>query len=312
MNSSSLRSKSHIIQELEGALDSHHVSNHPKESKENHGSKIDSFFKSPQNGRGILKRTVNDDKPGKKPRRASRGKKNEETSAKSSVNVHKESLILFDEIEVVFKEDVGFWPTVVHFIKKSKKPIVITTNDEFIQEKMNLNVERIEFERPRVDASIRFLVSVAGREMPASKLETSTAYEIVRECKCDMRKSLVQLQALIGGARSALIDQYKANSRNGTLNLNQALSGSLFLACPVHNHNAFFENIFFLDGLVRRMINSQTTLFNDCVENSSSSFKPFDKFILRDGLTDNSNQSQSSSNNSKNGVNTAALQNAYL
>lgn len=190
---------------------------------------------------------------------------------------------------MVFKEDVGFWSTVSHFVKKSKKPIVITTNDEFIQERMSLNIERIEFERPRVDACVRFLVSVAKREAAAMKLELSTAYEIVRECRCDMRKSLVQLQALIGGQSTpeptALIDQYKAQARNGTLNLSQALSASLFLPCTDHNHDAYFDNLFFLDSLARR-INESMCLGVSAAAATPAGFRPYDKFIVRDGLTD--------------------------
>lgn len=268
-------------------------------------SKIESFFK-PNEKRGSLKRLATDDDSLTVTKkvvggRRSKGKckKEDVVEAKSAVNVHKESLILFDEIEIVFKEDTGFWATVTHFVKKSKKPIIITTNDEFVQERMNLNVERIDFERPRVDACVRFLVSVAKRET-SMKLEMSTAYEIVRECGCDMRKSLVQLQALIGGdanpsvssnqltSSSSLIDLYKAHARNGTLDLNQALSASLFLPCPVNNHNAYFDSVFFLDAIVRRLHESQSCLSRvDVSPNSPSGFAPYDKLIVRDGLTDN-------------------------
>jgi hypothetical protein len=121
----------------------------------------------------------------------------------SSVNIHKESLILFDEIDVVFREDVGFWAAINHFIKRSKKPIILTTNDEFLQEKINLNVEKIEFIRPRIDASIRFLKSVALKEQ--NDLDTHIAYNIIRDCKCDMRRALVQLQLLTQNISKALI-----------------------------------------------------------------------------------------------------------
>ncbi len=53
----------------------------------------------------------------------------------SSLNIQRESLILFDEIDVIFKEDYGFWSAILHFIKRSKKPIVLTTSDEFLQVK---------------------------------------------------------------------------------------------------------------------------------------------------------------------------------
>lgn len=319
-----MRSKSHIIQELEGALDSHHVSNRRTENNTNNsgnkktlnnsnkeirtsGSKINAFFK-PSNQQQQQKptepttTTTTTKRGGQVKRSAARRSNQGENNAPKStvVNVHKESLILFDEIEVVFKEDVGFWSTVNHFVKRSKKPIVITTNDEFVQERLNLlNVERIEFERPRLDAAIRFLVSVAAREH--SKLETSTAYEIVRECGCDMRKALVQLQALIEGransnCSSELIDKYKAESRNGTLDLDVVLSKCVFQPCSSHNQDAYFDRVFYLDGLVRRLVetdSSSTSSYSTC-------FKTYDKFLVKDGLTDNTATNHQLSQNSSN------------
>lgn len=270
------------------------------------GSKINTFFKpsnqQPQKTAAETTTTTTTKRGGQVKRSAARRSNQGENNAPKStvVNVHKESLILFDEIEVVFKEDVGFWSTVNHFVKRSKKPIVITTNDEFVQERLNLlNVERIEFERPRLDAAIRFLVSVAAREH--SKLETSTAYEIVRECGCDMRKALVQLQALIEGransnCSSELIDKYKAESRNGTLDLDVVLSKCVFQPCSSHNQDAYFDRVFYLDGLVRRLVetdSSSTSSYSTC-------FKTYDKFLVKDGLTDNTATNHQLSQNSSN------------
>ena len=56
-----------------------------------------------------------------------------EVASGTSLNIQRESLILFDEIDVIFKEDHGFWSAILHFIKRSKKPIVMTTTDEYLQ-----------------------------------------------------------------------------------------------------------------------------------------------------------------------------------
>lgn len=212
----------------------------------------------------------------------------------TNVNIHKESLILFDEIDVVFREDVGFWAAINHFIKRSKKPIVLTTNDEFLQEKINLNIEKIDFNRPRIDASVRFLKSVAKAE--SARLDTPTAYKILKECKCDMRRALFQLQALLssssaGGSNSSLslMKKYKLMAINSTLNFSDFLSKSFNSKCNFHNENKLFENIFFLDKLGKSILKylylENSSNFN---QEQPASFRRFDLLLLKDGLTDNS------------------------
>ena len=57
---------------------------------------------------------------------------------------------------------------------------------------MNLNVEKVDFIRPRVDASVRYLKKIAMLEN--AMLDTPTAYEIIQNSGCDMRRALIQLQ----------------------------------------------------------------------------------------------------------------------
>ena len=126
------------------------------------------------------------------------------------MNIQRESLILFDEIDVIFKEDVGFWSAIMHFIKRSRKPILLTTTDEYLQEKMNLNVERVEFMQPRIDASVRFLKKVAKQEH--AELDTPTAYQILKDTKCDLRRALIQLQMHVASDPTRRIDLSDTNS----------------------------------------------------------------------------------------------------
>jgi hypothetical protein len=39
-----------------------------------------------------------------------------------------QSIILLEEVDVLFKEDAGFWPTVVNIIKDCRRPVVLTCN----------------------------------------------------------------------------------------------------------------------------------------------------------------------------------------
>ena len=381
VNSSSLRCKSQIIQELEGALNSHHVSNNstgqattssnanpnkntaeaPKKAPA--ATKFESFFKlkhssstteiekpnksdtkmamshsadallSPSKNSKQAKllaaadakietknrkkrkvslrketvlaehRTLNksiielDDCSEKSEKSDKSDQLNVSMSESSSVNIHKESLILFDEIDVVFKEDVGFWSAINHFIKKSKKPIVLTTNDDYLQDKLNLNIEKIEFTRPRIDASIRFLKMIAKSEN--KELNKPIANKILRECKCDIRKALVQLQFLISSSSKSLegthllMEKY-ARTANGLFDLNKFLSMYSFSNCKYHNERNFFDSITFLDALTKLLL-KYNRLENDSISEGPTSFKKYDLFIIRDGLTDH-NSSAASSN----------------
>lgn len=40
----------------------------------------------------------------------------------------RQSIVLFEEVDVLFKDDVGFWPAVIKFIKDCKRPVVMTCN----------------------------------------------------------------------------------------------------------------------------------------------------------------------------------------
>ncbi|KIL70054.1 hypothetical protein M378DRAFT_116834 [Amanita muscaria Koide BX008] len=41
----------------------------------------------------------------------------------------RQSLVLLEEVDILFKEDTNFWPTVVNFLKDCKRPVICTCND---------------------------------------------------------------------------------------------------------------------------------------------------------------------------------------
>lgn len=39
-----------------------------------------------------------------------------------------QSLILLEEVDILYKDDVNFWPTVVDIIRDCKRPVIMTCN----------------------------------------------------------------------------------------------------------------------------------------------------------------------------------------
>ena len=284
VNSSSPRCKSQIIQELEGALNSHHVSgSNSKKELLKTDNNMDRYFKSVESNGKSRKRKTSLRREAVMSNASNLIEPADLIEDKNSVNIHKESLILFDEIDIVFREDVGFWSAVNHFIKKSRKPIVLTTSDEFIQERINLNVEKIDFCRPRIDAAVRFLKSVAKAE--SISLHRSLAYRIIQECKCDMRKSLNQMQIMLTNTDKDLTKKLKFAVKHANLNLN-----SFFIYetnCGLHKDGFYLDQFLYMDMLSKRILD-YLHLETGCVFNQEQpvNFKRFDLMMLKDGLSD--------------------------
>ncbi|KAI5833086.1 hypothetical protein K523DRAFT_349263 [Schizophyllum commune Tattone D] len=51
------------------------------------------------------------------------------TASKENSATFRQSLILLEEVDILFKEDTNFWPSLVTFIKSSRRPVVLTCND---------------------------------------------------------------------------------------------------------------------------------------------------------------------------------------
>ncbi len=136
---------------------------------------------------------------------------------------------------------------------------------------MNLNVEKVDFIRPRIDASVRYLKKIA--KLQHAPLDTPTAYELIQQTNGDMRRALIQLQLQLVTSRPAT----NTAPRNTTLQLAKYLSS--LLNCP---HTPTKPNpIHFLDRLAKQLQHSQFT-------NTHEQFKRYDSVVFKDGLSDTS------------------------
>ncbi|XP_063739837.1 ATPase family AAA domain-containing protein 5b isoform X2 [Eleginops maclovinus] len=102
------------------------------------------------------------------------------------------SLILFEEVDVIFDDDVGFFSAIKTFMTTTKRPVILTTNDPLFRERFNCSLEEIIFKTPSVANICGYLQLVALAE--SVQLELDDVSSLVRLCRGDVRRCLLQLQ----------------------------------------------------------------------------------------------------------------------
>lgn len=104
------------------------------------------------------------------------------------------SIILFDDVDVVFEEDGPFLKSLVEFIRESKRPVVLTATKSIGYIKNTLiYFEHIHLDRPIVEDCARLLSNICKLEKFKKISKLSRCRTIADRFNCDIRQCLNQI-----------------------------------------------------------------------------------------------------------------------
>ncbi|KAL2409817.1 hypothetical protein ABEF92_006946 [Exophiala dermatitidis] len=135
-------------------------------------------------------------------------KPSEEPSGKEvKVKAQKQSLILFEEVDIVFDEDKGFWAGVQSLIRTSKRPVIMTCNNIASVPLDDLDLFTIlHFDRPDTELSVERLAFAAAAE--GHLLKPQALQDLYLSKGRDLRASLTELnlwcQMTVGSQQGGL------------------------------------------------------------------------------------------------------------
>ncbi|KAI1174090.1 hypothetical protein F4777DRAFT_555163 [Nemania sp. FL0916] len=170
INAGARRSGKDILERVGDMTKNHLVSRQQKDESREDGATDDEVTKDLNSGKqGMMTSFF---KPNSSKRTKEHRKADQTSEAQGAVATQerklkdqKQSLILLEEVDVLYEEDRQFWATVISMIAHSKRPFIMTCNNESVVPFQNLRLHGIfRFSSPSTDLAVDMLLLIAANE----------------------------------------------------------------------------------------------------------------------------------------------------
>ncbi|KAI4889130.1 hypothetical protein NFI96_015139 [Prochilodus magdalenae] len=153
------------------------------------------------------------------------------------------SLILFEEVDVIFSEDVGFLAAIKTLMTTTKRPIILTTNDPLFSQSFKGRFEEIRFKAPPV-GTIRSYLQCLGM-VEGVRLDPADLSVVLAECEADVRRSVLELELWMrsGGGRTLRHVQNMALMCRSWAELESTGRSDVLVEIRRMGHALFYSNL---------------------------------------------------------------------
>ncbi|KAI1149230.1 hypothetical protein F4825DRAFT_62535 [Nemania diffusa] len=200
INAGSRRSGKDILERVGDMTRNHLVNHQQKEESRGDDTTEDEVTKDLKSGKQGMMTSFFKPKPSqqtKEPQKAAQAEQAPGAPAPASQEKkpnrdQKQSLILLEEVDVLYEEDKQFWTTVISMIAQSKRPFIMTCNNESVVPLQNLKLHGIfRFSPPPTDLAVDMLLLIAANEGHA--LERRGIEALYESRGHDLRAAITEL-----------------------------------------------------------------------------------------------------------------------
>ncbi|KAH9899061.1 hypothetical protein F4778DRAFT_742015 [Xylariomycetidae sp. FL2044] len=206
INSGARRTGRDVLERIGDMVQNHLVKHHGKEEGQDDTAMEDEVARDLKSGKQGTMMSFFKPNPSKtqKPPKARSAGSIKPTETKKPAKSQKQSLILLEEVDVLFEEDKQFWTTIISLITRSKRPFIMTCNEESFVPLQTLDLHGIfRFSKPPKDLAVDLILLIAASE---GHVLRRTAVETLFDSReHDLRASITELnywcQMGVGDAR---------------------------------------------------------------------------------------------------------------